>query len=156
MNFVNVEFSKPKNEVLAFLCNNEAVNKNVRFDEGNGTPFMKIKEKKNGGVRITCEMLGKPTRDNGFLVGTYFSGRLIEKNGKTKLRGIILTAPIYHLVLIALLVIFILRCIDLKGISIVPILLVIFDIFMFKDEFKKQGYIKRYIIRASRKINNSR
>ncbi len=153
MKFINIEYDAPREEVMRMLIDNEAVNKNVRFEEGNGKPLMKIKEKKNDKIRITCEMIGRATRDNGFLVGTYFSGKLIEKNGRTKLQGIILTAPIYHLALVAMLVIFILKCIDLKGLSVVPVLLVIFDIFMFKDEFKKQGYISRYLARAARRIS---
>ncbi len=155
MNFINIDFPAPKEQVLAILSDNETVYKNVHFEEGRGKPHMKIKDKGNGRIRITCEMLGRATRDNGFLVGTYFSGRLTEKNGVTKLRGIILTAPIYHTVLAALMVLFILKCIEIKGISVVPIILIIFDLFMFKDEFKKQGYIKRYLYRAAKRLGEN-
>ena len=97
-------------------------------------------------------MIGGPTKDNGFFVGTYFSGRLSEKDGRTKLKGIITTAPIYHLFLIALVVVFIIQCFRLRGFSVIPPIIIIFDIFMFKNEFKKQGYIKRYLYRAARRM----
>ncbi len=153
MKFINMVFHDSKDTVLSILSDNEAVNKNVRFKEGNGIPIMKIKEKSKGKIRITCEMLGRATRDNSFIVGTYFTGKLTEENGVTKLRGVILTAPIYHIALIAMLVAFLWKCVDLKGISVVPIFLVLFDIIMFKDEFKKQGYISRYISRAARRTS---
>ena len=152
MKFINIDFPASKEEVLKMIKDNERVNQNVRFDDYKGKPLMKIKEKKNGKIKITCEMIGGPTKDNGFLVGTYFSGRLVEKNGKTNLKGVITTAPIYHLVLIALVAIFIVQCFKMKGFSVVPPIIVIFDIFMFKNEFKKQGYIKRYLYRAARRI----
>ena len=154
MQFLNIEYSASRAEVLKMLCDNERVNKNVTFDERHGKPLMRIKDNNNGKIRITCEMLGKPTKDNGFLVGTYFSGRLTEKNGVTRLKGTILTAPIYHLVLLAMIVVFIFQCIRMNGFSVIPIILVIFDIFMFKDEFRKQGYIKRYLYRAARRIHS--
>lgn len=152
MKFINIDFPAKKDEVISMITDNEAVNKNVRFEEGKGKPFMKVKIKNNDKIRMTCEMLGKATRDNGFLVGTYFAGRLVEKSDKTVLKGVILTAPIYHLFMMILVVVFILQCFYLKGFSVIPILLVGFDIFMFKDEFKKQGYIKRYLHRAARRI----
>ena len=111
-----------------------------------------VPEKGKGRIKITCEMIGGPTKDNGFLVGTYFSGRLVEKDGRTKLKGVITTAPIYHLFLIALVAVFIIQCFKLRGFSVVPPIIVIFDIFMFKNEFKKQGYIKRYLYRAARRM----
>ena len=152
MKFVNMNFCAPKEEVLEILKDNERVNKNVRFDDYRGKPHMKIKEKINGKIKITCEMIGGPTKDNGFLVGTYFSGKLVEKNGRTRLSGVITTAPLYHLALIALVVVFIIQCFKLSGFSVVPPIIIIFDIFMFKNEFKKQGYIKRYLYRAARRL----
>ena len=156
MQFINIDFDAPKSEVLAMIKDNERVNKNVRFDNDEIKPLMKIKEKENGKIKINCEMIGGPTKDNGFFVGTYFSGKLKEKNGVTKLKGVITTAPFYHLFLIVLIAVFIVQCFRLRGISFVPPLLVVFDLFMFKNEFKKQGYIKRYLYRASRRISEGR
>ena len=149
MKFINLTFDSGKDEVLNLIKNNEEVNAGVKFDT-RGKPLMKIKERPNGKIRITCEMLGRPTKDNGFLVGTYFSGKLTEKNGETRLRGYLVTAPIYHLILIGFLAWFIVQCFILGGFSIVPPILVIFDILLFKDEFRKQGYITRYLYRAVR------
>ena len=152
MKFVNVDFPSSRDEAMSMICDNEQVNRNVRFDDYRGKPLMKIKDKGNGKMKITCEMIGGPTKDNGFFVGTYFSGKLVEKNGRTRLKGVITTAPIYHLALIALVVVFIIQCFKLRGFSVVPPIIVIFDIFMFKNEFKKQGYIKRYLYRAARRM----
>ena len=155
MKFINVEFDAKRDEALQMLRNNERVNENVRFDESRGKPLMKIKEKNGDRISVTCEFIGGPSKDNGFLVGTYFSGKLTEKNGVTRLKGIILTAPIYHLFMIMLVAVFIIQCFKVKGFSVVPPMLVVFDLFMFKAEFQKQGYIKRYFLRASRRIRES-
>ena len=151
MQFVNVTFPATKEQTLEFLSNNEKVNARVKFEEGRGVPHMKLKEK-GSRLKITCEMLGGASKDNGCLVGTYFSGTLTEKDGETTLKGVVVTAPIYHLFLIAFIGVFIYQCIKLSGFSIIPVLCVIMSLFLFKDEFKKQGYIKRYINRAARRI----
>ena len=151
MKFVNVEFDAPKEDVLSIISDNERVNKNVRFGEDGVRPLMKVKANEKS-LKITCEMLGKNRKDNGFIVGTYFKGRLTEKNGKTKLKGIILTAPIYHAILLVFLALFIVQCFKIGGLSVVPIFIVLFDAFLFKDEFKKQGIIKRYLLRAKRRL----
>ena len=149
MKFINLTFDAPRDEVVKLLKNNEEVNAGVKFDT-RGKPLMKIKERPNGKIRITCEMLGRPTKDNGFLVGTYFSGKLTESNGETHLKGYLVTAPIYHLILIGFLVWYIVQCIVIGGFSPIPLILVLFDIMLFKDEFRKQGYITRYLYRAVR------
>ncbi len=149
MKFINLTFPGTRDEVVKLLKNNEEVNAGVRFDE-RGKPLMKIKEKQNGKIRITCEMIGRPSKDNGFLVGTYLSGRLTEKNGQTQLKAYIATAPIYHLILIAMVVYFIIQCFTIGGFSVVPPILVVFDLMLFKDEFRKQGYISRYLYRTVR------
>ena len=153
MQFINLEFPANKDEVISHISDNEYVNRNVRFEDESVKPLMKIKEK-NGKIKITCEMLGKPTKDNVFLVGTYFSGTLSEKGGVTRLKGIITTAPIYHLVMLVFVAVYIYQCIRLEGFSVVPLLLLVFSLFMFKDEFKKQGYIKRYLYRAQRRFHS--
>ena len=155
MKFVNLNFNAPRDEVLAILRDNERVNSGVRLDESRGKPFIKVKEKKGDRINVTCEYIGGPSKDNEFLVGTYFSGRLIEKNGITSLRGMIFTAPIYHFFLSLLVLVFIFQCFKVKGFSVVPPILVVFDFFMFKSEFQKQGYIKRYFMRAARKIDDN-
>ena len=149
---IKLTFNCGRDEALKTLSDNELVNKNVRFDEKWGKPHIHIKEKKNDRVFITCELLGRGRRDNGFLVGTFFSGKLVEKNGQTVLRGFITTAPIYHLIMLTLIIFFIYRCISLGGISVVPILVVLFNVVLFKDEYKKRGYIKRYLFRAKRRV----
>ena len=147
MTFVNYKIGATREEVKSTLFNNNLVVEAENYDTSKGKPKMHFKEKGDR-VKIKCEMTGRPTKDNGFLEGTYFIGKIKEIEGGTKIRGVILTAPIYHLVFIILFAFSILQCIKVGGISPIPIILVIFDIFMFYGEFKKQGIIKRYIFRA--------
>jgi hypothetical protein len=41
----------------------------------------------------------------------------------------------------------------MKGFSPVPIILLLFDLLLFKEEFKKQTYIYSYLNRAARILN---
>ena len=148
MRFVNVTTDIPRAELLSMIRNYELVNEKVVFDDKRGKPVIKVKEKKKGRISITCEMVGGATRDNGFFVGTYFSGAIKEKNGKTRLRGVITTAPIYHTGLLALTVFFIYQCIRLGGFNPIPLILLVFNYFLFRAEYKKQGLIARYLDRA--------
>lgn len=154
MIFINLKTHVSKDELLSFVSDNKKVNSNVRFDDRRGTPFMHVKEK-DSNLSIKCEMLGGPTKDNGFFVGAFFKGRIKEKNGETKLKGIILTAPIYHLIWFTLLCVMIWQCIQYVAISVLPILFVAFEIMMFSKEFKKQGYIKRYLLRAVARLEKT-
>ena len=107
-----------------------------------------IEVETGGKIKIKCEYMGGATKDNAFIDGTVFRGKIIEKTGVTEIKGLITTAVIFHTILIAFFVAFVAVCIARQGFSIVPICLVIFDIFMYKDEFKKQGIIERYVYRA--------
>lgn len=153
MKFINIRLNAAKDDIMTLLKNNERVNEGVCFDKNKGKPLMKFKEKSDK-VKITCEMIGGPSKDNGFIIGTYFSGKITEKDGITSIKGVITTAPIYHLIMLILFGFFILQCIKLQGFSIVPILLVVFSVFIFKDEYKKKEYIKRYLYRAARCISH--
>jgi hypothetical protein len=88
------------------------------------------------------------TKDNGFLEGTCFLGSIKEKCGRSSVKGVILTAPIYHFVFLVLLGIVIYQSITMVAIPITAIFLVLFDLMIFKAEFAKQSLIKRYILRA--------
>lgn len=151
MNFINVKTTATKSELIEFMSDNRKVNANVKFDDRRGTPFMRIKER-NGNLKITCEMINRSTKDNGFLEGTYFKGKITEKNGETLIKGVILTAPIYHLIWFSLLCVLIWQCFYNIAMSSLPILFVSFELIMFYQEFKKQGYIKRYIMRAIARV----
>ena len=80
MKFVQIKTRRTPEELLAMLSDNDKVNEKVRFDSKRGTPRMKLKENKQR-IRITCELVGGTTKDNGFLVGTYFGGKIKVKNG---------------------------------------------------------------------------
>ncbi len=147
MLFVNYDIHGSIEEVKLSLSENDRIVEDEKFDTAKGYP--KIHFKENGEkIKVRCEFTGRSRKDNGFLEGTYLIGRFFEKDGVTTIRGVILTAPIYHTVLAALFAFFVYRCFALGGISIVPICLVLFSVFMFLDEFKKQRIIKRYIFRA--------
>lgn len=148
MKFVSYDIHAPRTEVLTSLRDNDKIVEQEKFDSSRGVPRIHIKEKEKDKIKITCEYTGRATKDNGFLEGTYFLGRLTETDGVTKLKGVILTAPIYHSILAIIFVFFILQCISIGGFSPAPIILLVFSIFMFKDEFRKQSIIKRYVFRA--------
>ena len=154
MKFIKLESTVSRTQLLDIIGNSELVNSKVKFDENKGKPLIKMKEK-DGIIRIKCEMIGGPTRDNGFLEGTYFIGRLTEKNGVSSLCGIILTAPIYHTILALILAFYVYRCISLSAFNPVPIILLAFSIILFKSEFEKQGIIERYLIRAFKRADEN-
>ena len=134
-------------ELLDTINNSEFVNDKVKFDDNKGRPKIHVKDNGNR-VKLKCEMVGGPTKDNGFLEGTYFIGSFKETASGTRVRGIILTAPIYHTMLILLTLFYAYRCITLGAFNPVPLILLIFSIAMFKGEFEKQGTIERYLHRA--------
>ena len=147
MLFVNYKIDAPRDEVMKSLLDSNSVVAEENFDVSNGRPRMHIKDGKQL-LRLVCEMADGPSKDRDFKLGTKFLGRIKEIDGTTKISGIIVTAPIYHLVLLILFAYFIYKCITLGGFSVVPLCLLVFDIFMFWREFKKQSIIKRYIFRA--------
>lgn len=147
MLFVNFDIEAQKDLLLSKILDNDAVVSAENYDTTNGKPKMHIKNKAER-LKIKCEMTERSTKDNGFIEGTFFFGSIKEKGGRTKVSGIILTEPIYHLIFILLLGIVIYRAIVMVAIPITAIFLVLFDLMMFRGEFKKQSLIKRYIFRA--------
>jgi len=156
MRFLNLATDISRDELLSVIANYELVNENVLFDDKRGKPTIRVKEKKGNRVVVTCEMVGGASRDNGFLVGTYFAGSIKEKAGKTCLRGVITTAPIYHTGLLTLTVFFVYQCIKLGGFNPVPVILLVFNYFLFRAEYKKQGLISRYLARAVRRAESKK
>ena len=147
MKIVNYKIQASGQDVRSALYDADLIVSKEKFEGAKGTPKFHVKDK-NGLFRIKCEYTGTATKDNAFLEGPYFVGRLSEQENQTCLRGIILTAPIYHLIIATLFIFFIVQCIVQGGFTPVPIILLVFSIFMFKDEFKKQAIIKKYIFRA--------
>ena len=153
MKFVNHELDVSRDELITLLSNSELVNKGISFPKLRGIPYMHLKEKENS-LRITCEIRGGAVKDNAFITGTAFYGAIKEKDGKTTLRGIISTAPIFHAFLTLMFIVFTVMSIYSGNFSPIPIILIIFDLSMYKDEFKKQGIIERYIARAAKKLRD--
>ncbi len=155
MRFINLSFDGDRESVITLLKNYERVNEGVQFDDKLGRPAIKIKES-GSFITVTAKMVGGPTRDNGFIVGTFFLGKIKERDGKTKICGIITTAPIYHLGLLGLSALFVYKCIELGGFNPVPVILLLFSLFLFKNEFKKQGIIARFLARAKRRLEEQK
>lgn len=154
MKFINIKTDKSADALLSMIRDNARVNDGVKFaDKKGGKPFMHVREKE-GKLRIKCEMMGRPTRDNGFLMGTAFYGRITEKDGAAAVKGVIVTSPIYHAVVLMLAIALVIQMIYNSSISSIPILVfaVAFEFLFFTDEFRKQGYISRYIERAVRRL----
>jgi hypothetical protein len=145
----------PADELLSVIKSHDYVNENIRFDERYGKPVMKVKEKGER-LTVTCEMVGGPSKDNGFIIGTFFRGRIRERGGMTTLKGVITTAPIYHINLFALTVFFVYQCIRLGGFSPIPIIILGFSYILFKNEFRKQRIISAYLRRAVRRAEEKR
>jgi len=155
MKFINVEFAASRGEVLAMLQNNEQVNRNVRIDTSKGKPTIFVQEKSKNKIKISCKYIGGPSKDNGFIQGTTLRGKLVERDGVTRLRGVITTEPVYHFFFFIMVALFIVQCIRFRGIAPIPLIVIVFNYFMFKPEYKKQGYIKRYINRAQRRLHSN-
>ncbi len=147
MLFVNYKINAEKELVLENLKNNELVVSEENFDLSKGKPKMHIKDKGER-LKIKCEMTERATKDNGFLEGTYFIGSLKMEGDTSKIKGIILTAPIYHTIFFIMFAFVIAQAIIIGGIPITGIFLLLADMIMFSSEFKKQTLIKRYIFRA--------
>ena len=147
MKFVKIRTSASRQELIDMLSDPERTNRNVTFEDKNGTPTFHLKEKGER-VSIRCEYVGGATKDNGFIDGTKFRGSIKVRGGETCVSGIITTAFAFHILLAVLFAFFIYQCISVGGFNVVPLCLLAFDIFMFYREFKKQGLIKRYIERA--------
>ena len=153
MKFIRLSSAVGSDELLSVIKNQALVNDGVKFNEDNGRPVMKITER-SGRLFIRCEMVGGPTRDNGFIVGTSFVGKITEKNGVSTLRGVITTAPLYHAAMLTLIGIFVYQCFRLGGFSIVPVCIALVGFLLTKNEYKKQGIIHRYLLRAYRRAEN--
>ena len=158
MKFINIQTTKSAPELLSMIRDNTRVNEGVKFaDKKGGKPFMHVRENE-GKLRIKCEMMGRPTKDNGFLMGTAFYGRITETDGETAIKGVLVTSPLYHAVVIILAIALIAQMIYSSSISSIPVLIfaTAFEIMFFSDEFKKQGYISRYLERAVRRLEKSK
>lgn len=147
MLFVNYKIGVPKEAVCKNLFDSERVESEEKYNTEKGTPKFHLKEYGKF-LCIKCEMTGRATKDNGFIGGTSFIGKVTEKDGKTRVFGLITTSPIYHLAFIALLITAICIGFSIGGFPLTAVILIPFDILMFKDEFRKQPLIKRYIFRA--------
>ena len=154
MKIVNLKTYSSKDEVLSLLNNHELVNSRVKFDDKKGKPHFFVKAK-NDTVKVKCQYENSNVKDGGFLEGTYFIGKLKEKNGISNLKGIIVTAPIYHTVLAIIMALFVYQCISLGGFNPVPVIMLVFSIFMFKNEFAKQGVIERYLHRVFKRLQET-
>ena len=158
MKLINIRTDKSASELLSMIRDNARVNEGVKFaDKKGGKPFMHVRER-DGNLRIKCEMMGRPTKDNGFLMGTAFYGRITEKDGATSIKGILLTSPLYHAVVLILAIALITQMIYSGSVSSIPILVfaTAFEFLFFTDEFRKQGYIARYLERAVRRMEKSK
>ncbi len=147
MKFLNYSINADIDTVKSFIFDNEKSVIGVQTNEKRGKPRMHVRLK-NERIRMNCEYTGKATRDNDFIGGTHLFGKFFERDGKTFLRGIVVTAPLFHIAMAVLFAYFVYRCIMLGAISIVPICIVVFSVVMFWEEYSKQKVIKQYVYNA--------
>lgn len=147
MLFVNLKAQASRERVLDILNETRDMVKPRAENDNRGRPSMSIAE--NGGkIKVLCKFIGGANQDYG--AGTYFIGRIREKNGETTLSGVILTKPLFHILFIALFAFFVYRCIALGAFNVVPVCLAVFCVLMFRSEYAKQPIIRRYLARAFR------
>ena len=75
MKIIKLDCAASRRDLLDLISNSELVNDRVKFDEEKGKPRMHVKVK-NDRIKLKCEMVGGAVKDNGFLEGTYFVGRI--------------------------------------------------------------------------------
>ena len=156
MKFINITTQHSPEELVNFISDNDRVSSGVKFnDKKGGRPYMHVKQKGDR-LRIKCEMVGRPSKDNGFLMGTMFFGRVSERDGQTTLKGVITTSPFYHIGMLALVIVMIVQSIVTLSPYSIPLIVfaIAFEFLFFGDEFKKQGYISRYLERAVRRMDS--
>ena len=140
-----------REQLLRAIEDNRRTNEGVHFPDGKGLPTAQIRQ--HGRItRIRCRLVGGASRDNGFLFGTAFLGTLRESEQGTTLSGVILTEPMMHLVWLAIVVYFVIACITIGGINLVPIFLSLFMYLLFRPEYQKQQILFRYLIRAAKRL----
>ena len=150
MLFVNLTSNADKETLRAVIADDRIVNQGVKFDEKTGAPTARIRER-GGLLRIRCVLIGGASKDNGYLFGTAFLGTLKQTPSGTRLRGVIITEPLLHLIWALALAYFVYMCFAVGGISLVPIFLSLLVYFMFREEYRKQGILKRYLARAAKR-----
>ena len=150
MKRVNFKINSTREKFLETVRDNRIVNEGMAPMEDGSSPTAEIKEGKHL-VRIRCRMVGGASRDNGFFFGTFFRGTVKEKEDGLYVRGWILTEPIVHLIWLAIVVYFVIVCIQVGGISLIPIFLSLLLYFVFKPEYRKQNVLFRYLIRAAKR-----
>lgn len=147
MKLVNLKAEAPLEAVADILEKAAKPSDNIKYDEHRGKPTM-LPKRRGKRFSVSCRFIGGNTEDNGHILGTFFIGSLTQKGGSTRLRGVIMTAPHFHIPWIALVIYFLYRLIAEGLFSPIPIILTVFVIFMFKTEYSKQSLIKRYLKRA--------
>jgi hypothetical protein len=106
MRFVRLDIHAQIEIVRASLSDGDRLFDHEKAASEKGRPRMQLFESKRGLMKIRCEYVGGASKDNSFGEGTHFLGRLYQKEETTSIRGIILTAPIYHTVIAILFVYF--------------------------------------------------
>lgn len=156
MKRISIRTPLAREDILSALRDAPTVNEGLTFDDREGSPSVQIREGRGERVRVRCYMLGGASRDNGYVQGTFFTGRIRERDGVTHLCGSIMTEPIFHVLWLALIAFFIVTCIQRAALSVVPVCLIVFVFFMFRKEYRKQEYLRRYILRAIHRLEKKK
>ena len=152
MKIVKISSPSSRDEILETLSHPDRVNENVKFEGKKGRPAI-VFSQKGDNIKLKCVYMGGPSKDNGYIFGTYFKGKIIETNEGSQIRGYIVTEPLYVAVLIVLAALYVAYMIVKSFFSVIPLLVFAFGLYMMKDEFNKQGIILRYIHRALKHID---
>ena len=89
MRFVKYDIHASREDVLLSLGENDSIVEHEKFDTSRGIPRIYVKEGKKGRIKICCEYIGRGTKDNAFLEGTYFIGTLGECGDVAQIKGMV-------------------------------------------------------------------
>ncbi len=148
MKFVNFKIPTNREAVLSTVSDFRLVNQKLKSADGEPAPGVTVKKLGENLFRIRCNYIGGPTKDDGFVEGTFFLGFAKNVENGCRMKGIILTEPVFHVIFSVLFVFLLVKSIMASAIPVMPLCLLAFVIFMLRKEYKKQNMLYRYLVRA--------
>ena len=86
MKRIKIRSTKSPEQLLLAISDNNFVSEGVKFNDNGTKPHMHVKDRGDGKIKIRCEIMGGPSKDNGFLEGTSFRGRIKKSARGVKYR----------------------------------------------------------------------
>ncbi len=148
MKFVNFKIPEDREAVLTSIADYRIANRKRKSEENAPIPSATVKRWGHDVFRIRCNYVGGPTRDDGFVEGTFFIGKLKNTEKGCRMKGIILTEPVFHTLFFGVFIYLVIKAVEQSAIPVTPLCLLAFVLFMLRKEYKKQDVLYQYLIRA--------